>query len=67
MRLTLSALVDGGATAVLLTPDLCEIRLPRSLLPPEARVGCVLKLQLALDPAAQKETEESVSIWSLCC
>ncbi len=62
MRLTLSALVDGGATAVLLTPDLCEIRVPRSLLPLGARIGCTLKLQLALDETSQKEAEESVRL-----
>ena len=59
-RLTLSAVTDGGTTALLQTDDHCEVRLPLFLLPRGAGIGSVLRLSLAVDEPAQRERVNQV-------
>jgi hypothetical protein len=59
-RLTLSALVDGGTTALLQTDDHCEVRIPIFLLPKGAGIGSVLRMALTLDNDAHRERVNQV-------
>ena len=49
LELCVISLVDGGHTAVLHTPDYCEVRLPTVFLPQGVGVGSHVKLSVDVD------------------